>query len=253
VTGRDRIVLIVVVCVVAIAGSWLMVISPKRDQASKLGDKVKAAQAQLATERSQVAAGEAARSSFAGYYTELARLGEAVPADDNVPSLIYQIQSAASAARVDFRSLQLSSGGSAPAPAAPAAPGQPTPAALPPGASVGAAGLPTEPFTFAFQGNFFHLADFFGRLERFVVATNQRVSVSGRLMSLDSISLGAGPKGFPQISASISATTYLVPASQGLVNGATPAGPAPSSTTQSASTSGASTPAAAAAIASPAR
>ena len=31
----------------------------------------------------------------ASAYTKMVRLGEAVPADDNVPSLIYQLQSAA--------------------------------------------------------------------------------------------------------------------------------------------------------------
>ncbi len=52
--------------------------------------------------RAQLAQGQAAKSAFAHSYASIARLGEAVPADDNVPSLIYQIQSAASSSRVDF-------------------------------------------------------------------------------------------------------------------------------------------------------
>jgi hypothetical protein len=115
------------------------------------------------------------------------------------------------------------------------------------GATVGAAGFPIEPFSFTFRGSFFHLADFFQRLQRFVVASNNRVSVSGRLMTLDAISLGAGPKGFPQIVATVAATTYLVPASQGLMNGATPAGPAGAasqSVSSSSSSAGAPAPAA---------
>jgi hypothetical protein len=82
------------------------------------------------------------------------------------------------------------------------------------------------PFSFTFQGNFFRLSDFFNRLQRFVTATNKRVSVSGRLMTLNAITLAPGKTGFPQISATISATTYIVPAAQGLLNGATPGGPA---------------------------
>ena len=61
-----------------------------------------------------------------------------------------------------------------------------------------------------------------------VVASNKNVAVSGRLLTLNAISLGAAPAGFPQISASIAATAYLLPASQGVLAGATTAGPAAS-------------------------
>jgi hypothetical protein len=249
VTARDRLIITVVALVGLVVGGWLLVIEPKRNEASKLGGQIASAQNQLASARALVAQGEAARHAFAANYTELARLGEAVPPNDNVPSLIYQLQAAASRTDVDFRTLSLgASSTSAPAAAAGAASG----ATLPPGATVGPAGFPTEPFTFTFQGNFFHLANFFGRLERFVVANNNKVSVSGRLMTLNAITLGAAPQGFPQITASISATTYLVPASQGLEAGATPTGPGASAgQTVSTSASSSSTPAPAA-VATPA-
>jgi len=250
-TARDRKFLMIVAILAVIAASWLLVLGPKRSQASQLGAQVTAAQSQLDTAHAQVTAGEAARSTFASTYTTLARLGEAVPSDDNVPSLIYQVQSAADAARVDFRNLTLNAGGAAaPAVASPSA-AQAATAALPPGATVGSAGFPVEPFTFTFRGNFFHLSDFLGRLERFVVAGNARVSVSGRLMSLNAISLGAGPSGFPQITASVSATTYLVPTAQGVLNGATPAGPAAPASAQPVSGSSSPVPAAPATIAPP--
>jgi hypothetical protein len=249
VTRRDRIVLAVVLALVAVVGSWLFVIQPKRDQASKLGQQVNAAESQLASERVLIAQDVAAQKAFGSSYTELARLGEAVPADDNVPSLIFQLQGAASAAGVDFHSLVLQPGSSTTAAPAVASPTTPSagksstpPAAgstaaatalsgpLPPGATVGPAGFPAEQFAFTFNGNFFHLANFFKRLEDFVVATNKRVAVSGRLMTLNALSLGPGQQGFPSITASVSATTYLVPSSQGLFNGATPIGPGSSST-----------------------
>lgn len=245
-TKRDRTVIAVVLAVAAIAAAWLLVVQPKRDKASKLASQITSVQSQLDQARSQVAQGEAARSAFSGSYTVLARLGEAVPADDNVPSLIYQIQNAATKARIDFDSLTLNgSGSAAPAPApAPAAgssssAAQAVTATLPPGATVGPAGFPIEPFTFTFTGNFFHLSDFFGRLERFVVANNKNIAVSGRLMTLDAISLGPASSGFPTIAATVSATTYLLPSSEGLTAGATPLGPAPQTVSnKSGSTSG---------------
>lgn len=251
-SARDRTVLVIVCVVGAILAPWLLVVQPRRDEASKLQSQITAEQSKLDSARAQLASGAAARAAFASSYTTLVRLGEAVPTDDNTPSLIYQLQAAAKATGVDFQSLTFnagsSSGAAAPTPSptagstAPGAAVQTSAATLPPGATVGPAGFPIEPFTFTFQGDFFHLANFLGKLQRFVVANNKHVSVSGRLMTLNSISLGAGSKGFPQMSATISATTYLLPASQGLLNGATPAGPSAASA-QTVSAPGSTTPA----------
>jgi type II secretory pathway pseudopilin PulG len=248
VTGRDRTIVLIVLAVAAVVGAWLLVVQPKRDQASKLDKQVQTAQGQLSSARSQLAQAEQARNGYTSAYGELVRLGEAVPADDAVPSLIYELQSAASASHVDFRSLQLSpnSAGSSPTPASSSngsgsssngsssngssngssSSGSSSSATqLPPGAAVGPAGFPAEQFNFTFRGNFFNLADFFNRLQRLVVTSNNHVRVSGRLMTLNAISLAASPAGFPQISATVSATTYIVPQSQGLTNGATPTAP----------------------------
>jgi type II secretory pathway pseudopilin PulG len=248
VTARDRIVLMVVLAVAAVAAAWMLVIQPRRAQASKLGTQVTSEQSQLDSARAQIAQGEAARRSFPSNYTQIVRLGEAVPADDNVPSLIYQIQGAATGAHVDFRSLQVTGGSSSSTPSSSSSNGS-SGASLPPGVTVGAAGFPAEQFQFQLQGNFFNLSKFFNRLQQFVVAGKNQLSIRGRLMTVNAISFGAAPQGFPQITATVSATTYLVQPSQGLLAGATTAGPAGTSPqAASGSSSSPSTPAAAAAV-----
>lgn len=252
-TARDRIVIMVVLAVGAVVAGWMLVVSPKRDQAAALSTQISAQQTQLDTARSQLAAGQSARRAFAGQYAELAKLGEAVPPDDDVPSLIYQVQNAAQGAKVSFRGLQLTNGGGGASSSSSSSttPGSTAtaPAQLPPGAAVGAAGLPTEQFTFTLTGNFSHLADFFNRLQNFVTSRGSTLLVSGRLMTINAINLAPGSAGFPQITANISATTYIVPADQGTFGGATPAGPAAPQTSTSPSSSGAP----AAAITSPIR
>jgi hypothetical protein len=104
---------------------------------------------------------------------------------------------------------------------------------------MGAAGFPTDQFTFSFTGDFFHLSDFFGRLQKFVVAGDRHVTVSGRLLTVNAITLGPGPNGFPQITATVSATAYMAPASTGLLDGATAAGPAGTTATPAAPGTGA--------------
>jgi len=244
---RDRTILMVIAMVAVIAAGWLLVVQPKRTQAAKLQSQINSEQSKLASVRQQLAAGDAARAAFAKSYTSLVRLGEAVPTDDDTPSLIYQLQTAAKSTGVDFQGLTFNAGSGGSAPASTSSATQASAAALPPGATIGSAGFPVEPFTFTFTGNFFHLANFLGRLQRFVIATDRSVSVSGRLMTLNAINLGPGPTGFPQITATIGATTFLLPASQGLTAGATPAGPA-TSTTQTVSTPRSSSPAPAAVV-----
>lgn len=257
-TTRDRIVILIVLALGAVVAGWMFVVSPKRDQATKLSTQITAEQSQLSAAQGQVAAGESAKKEFAGQYAQLAKLGEAVPPDDDIPSLIYQVQSAAQETHVSFRGLQLSAGSSSattPTPTTTPTPstgsssttGAASTAQIPPGAAVGAAGLPTEQFTITLSGNYFHLSSFFNRLESFVVSSNSRLLVSGRLMTINAINLVPGPNGFPQITASVSATTYIVPPTEGPLGGATPTGPAPSTQAQ-ASTSGSSTAAPAAAV-----
>ena len=258
-TARDRTVIVVVLAVAAIVAGWFLVISPKRDQASSLNAQVSSQQSLLESVSGQVAAGKAAQTAFAGQYQQLAKLGEAVPPDDDVPSLIYQVQSAAQDAGVSFTGLQLNPGSSSPSGSSSSSSSSSSgsssstsgasSSSLPPGAGVGAAGLPTENFTFTLTGNFFRLANFFNRLENFVISRDDQLLVSGRLMSLNAINLAPGGNGFPQINATVSATTYIVPATEGPFDGATPAGPATASQPQ-ASTSGSSTGAPAAAITS---
>jgi hypothetical protein len=196
-----------------------------------------------------------AQKAFAGQYAQLAKLGEAVPPDDDVPSLIYQVQSAAASSRVSFRGLQLTGGGSSsstPASSSGSSSNSSTAATapLPPGASVGQAGLPTEQFTITLSGNYFNLSTFFNKLEGFVVNVNGTLTIRGRLMTINAVNLVPGPSGFPQISASVSATTYIVPPTQGPTGGATTSGPGTSTTQAQTSTSGTSSTPPAAAVTS---
>ena len=233
-TARDRTMLLVLAIAALAAAGWLLVLAPMRDEAGTLSSQIDTQRQTLSVALADVAAGEQARGRYARDYATVARLGAAVPEDDNMASLLVQVEHAADATSVDFRALKLGEGSGAavapPAPPAPAAggaaPTQATTATLPPGAAVGPAGFPTMPFSFTFTGSFFRLSDFVGRLERFLVVRNRRLSVSGRFMTVDGIGLKAAPQGFPRMEADVAATTYLLPAEQGLTDGATAAGPA---------------------------
>lgn len=249
-TQRDRIAVLVILLAVGVAAFWMGVLGPKRSEAAKLGQEVAKERTRLEKAKADLTTYKAAREDYKVNYATVARLGKAVPEDDDVPSLVYQLDSTAGKTDVDFHAIQVK-GGAAPssAPTAPATAG--ATAALPPGASVGPAGFPTMPFSFTFDGNFRRLHTFFGRLEQFIQSSKQQIAVSGRLLTIDGISMAAAPSGFPRVRASVTATAYLIPRDEGLSNGASPTGPGQA---QSQPASGSGNPATpTAATAAPAR
>jgi Tfp pilus assembly protein PilO len=111
-------------------------------------------------------------------------------------------------------------------------------ATITPGAPV--PGLDSVPLTFTFGGKFNNLAQFFHRLKRFVHVANNKISVQGRLITIDSLKFTSSAQNFPFIEADVSATVYLSPKDGGTTAGATSAGPAtstPGTTSASSSTS----------------
>jgi type II secretory pathway pseudopilin PulG len=236
VTARDRIVLIVVGIVAALAAFWFLAISPKRKDANDLGAQITTQQQRLSTAQASAATAEAAKAKYSSDYATVARLGKAVPVDDDMPSLVYQLEQTAKANKIDFRSIKLvgSSAGatSSASSSTTSAPGSTVAAALPPGATVGSAGFPTMPFTFDFTGSFFDLQRFLKSLDGLTSVNGKSISVKGRLLTVDGVSLKAGPKGFPQIDASVVVTSYLLPADEGLApSGATATSPSASTGT----------------------
>jgi hypothetical protein len=228
VTRRNSLLLVAVAVVAAVGAYWMLVLSPKRQEVTRLDKQITAKQSALSDAEAQVAEFENARRSYRANYAMVARLGKAVPVDDDVRSLMVQVNAAAGRAGVDFH--KISVGGAAAAPAAPAGPTGAAPGTAstpPPGAAtVGTAGFSTMPFSFNFKGSFSELGKFFSRIDRFVALRNGSLDVTGRLLLLNSITLTPDTqKGFPTLTAEVSANSYLLPPTEGLTAGATAAGP----------------------------
>ena len=226
-TRRNTILLVAVAAAALVGAYWMLVLTPKREEAAAIDKQIATKQAELASAEAEVAAYEKARTRYKVNYSMIARLGKAVPADDDVRSLLVQVNSAAKRAGVDFRTISI--GGSGGPATGPDAAGAAAGVKPPPGAStVGTAGFSTMPFTFTFKGSFFELSKFFNRIDRFVAVQGRGLDVTGRLLLLNSITLVPDPeKGFPALSADVSASSYLLPSAEGLTAGATPEGPTP--------------------------
>jgi Tfp pilus assembly protein PilO len=245
-------VIIAMLAVAALAVAfWMLLLSPKREEVSKLDSQVAKQEESLSSHQSEVQRGLEAEEAFPQEYQQLVVLGKAAPAEDDTASLLVQLNQIAGHADVRFETFQLAGAtgeaGAEEAPEAPEAPegeelASPTEVAastLPLGASVGPAGLDAMPYTLTFKGSFFHIADFIHGLDSLVKTKNARVDVTGRLITINGFSLSPDTnKGFPFLEASFSVTTFLVPPAQGVTAGATPASPEPSTTQVAATTGG---------------
>jgi Tfp pilus assembly protein PilO len=324
-SDRDRKILLAIVPLVLIVAYWFLLLAPKREEASKAQKDLTEQQQRLSAAKEVSSQAKGAKTSFAADYGEIVRLGKAIPARVDMPSLLVQLDRAAEGTGIKFTKISQGERTAAPVaaaaasvapppadgstppatgttppatgttPASPAAPGTAppvaaggAPAASAPGTATEAAnnaaatsdqanaaaqnsgvnpadaqtststggglavgggagtpsadgstapvsgGLETVPLELEFVGNFFHLADFFHDVKRFVHVANKNVLVNGRLITIEGVNFSSDTTIFPRIKAELTATVYLSPLSQGATAGATPAGPATAPTTPAA-------------------
>jgi Tfp pilus assembly protein PilO len=243
VTRSTKILLTVAAFGLAAAAFWFLVLSSKRDEITTLDANIATKQAEVAQSQQMLATYETARGSYKKNYATLARLGKAVPADDDVRSLLVQIESTADGTGVNFEQIELGSNlGGADAPStAEGATTEGELASAPGTVPVAGGALSAMPFNFQFTGGFFDLSTFFARLEHFVSVNNQRINATGRLLRLESVAITPASSGFPDMQAEIGAATYIVPPVQG-VQGAAPAATQNASTPSTPSSPGTTPP-----------
>lgn len=248
-----RPIVAILLIVAAAIAFWTVALSPKRSEADKLDAQIEALNASVVAARGELAQATAARHTFPTAYHQLVELGQAVPATDETPSLLVELEHLADSSGVSFNTITLEGegegvtevapeatatttgeGGSATgAPAAEVIPATEVEASLLPlGASIGSAGLAVMPYSLAFSGNFFGIAKFIGKVDDLVESANTKMTVDGRLMTINGFSLSGAESegGGSELQASFSVTTYLTPPGQGITAGATPSAPAEPST-----------------------
>ena len=223
-TRTNKMLLTVAAIGAAVAAFWFLVLAPKREEVTRLDSEIAAKAAEMEQARVTLAGYEKAKASYKRNYTTLARLGKAVPADDDVRSLLVQLEATADRSGVAFEKIEMGSGlgGETPTQAEPEPSADGELAAAPGAVPVAGGVLSAMPFSFTFTGSYFELSTFLARLERFVTVQNDRLDATGRLLRLENVSLAPGSTGFPKMQAEISAATYLVPPVEAVKGAPTP-------------------------------
>ncbi|MHB8491100.1 MAG: hypothetical protein ACYDA6_02650 [Solirubrobacteraceae bacterium] len=232
---RDKLVIAGVIALFVVGFGWIEVVSPERAKVPKLTSSIETARQSLQNAQSELSTAQSAQARYAEAYSAMVRLGKAVPVQQEVPGLIYELDQASDQRHVEFASIGVAGAGS----------GSSTSSAA--SAKAAASAAPTfsqMPFTFSFNGSFanlYHLVSTLQGLDAY--SPSGALNVSGRLLTIQSVDLtpetqgagtssGAGspagaPSGTPgeHLAGTITATAYVLPASQGLTGGATESGP----------------------------
>jgi Tfp pilus assembly protein PilO len=192
--------------VVAVVAYWFL-INPKRSEIGRLSDDIEQleTQVQLATvnvKKNQPVVRIRVADLFA--------LAKAMPDVEDMPGVILEMNSVASAAGIEFISI------------APQAP------------TTSATGYRVLPIALKFEGNYYDLTDFLFRLRNLVAVRDGRLAARGRLFTLDQLDFHEGAGGFPQIEAGLTVAAY--------VYGAPPAAPAGGATTAASAEASGGTP-----------
>jgi Tfp pilus assembly protein PilO len=215
--GVQMALVIVGLLLLAVAG-YMLLVKPKRSEASQLDGQIAGVTKQIADRRS---ASTARQISVAVKTADLFRLAKAIPSDANMASVILELNDVATDAGIVFDSIA-------------------------PQAAVGENGYQVRPINLTFSGNYFTLTDFLFRLRQLVQVHDGRLGVTGRLFGVQSISFAEDDtRKFPFIDANLVLNAFsfgAAPAPLGTVPGAAPASTSTTTTDQSTTTQTTTTP-----------
>jgi Tfp pilus assembly protein PilO len=126
-SDRDRKLLLAIVPIAVIVAYWFLLLAPKREEASTAATTLAKQEKRRDAAKAELAQASAAKTDFRDDYTQIVRLGKAIPADVDMPSLIVQLEGAAKGTGIKFT--KIATGERTPVAAAPAATaGSPPPA-----------------------------------------------------------------------------------------------------------------------------
>lgn len=160
--------------IAVVAASWFLLISPLRAQIAETDAQIQAQQQNLITARAKLAQMEQTRRQAEQNQAELIELNKMVPSQDELPSLLLQIQDLATESGIEVMSISPSKG-------------------------AGGNGFQAITLGLQFSGTYFDVNDFIYRLE-------QLVAVPSRLLAVKDVNLALGASVQAGVSPSLTVT-----------------------------------------------
>ena len=101
-SDRDRKLMLAIIPIVVIVAYWFLLLAPKREEASTASASLTKQEARRDAAKAELAQASSAKTDFRSDYTQIVRLGKAIPADVDMPSLLVQLEGAAKGTGIKF-------------------------------------------------------------------------------------------------------------------------------------------------------
>jgi Tfp pilus assembly protein PilO len=101
-SDRDRKIALAIVPILLLAVYWFLLLAPKREAASQASKDLTEQTERRDNAKAQAEAARGDETNFAADYTQMVRLGKAIPSSVDMPSLIVQLDSAAAGTGIRF-------------------------------------------------------------------------------------------------------------------------------------------------------
>ncbi len=101
-SDRDRKIVLAIVPILVLVAYWFLLFAPKREEAATASKELTKQTERRDSARTAANAARGAKTDFAADYSEIVRLGKAIPASVDMPSLIVQLDRAAEGTSIRF-------------------------------------------------------------------------------------------------------------------------------------------------------
>jgi Tfp pilus assembly protein PilO len=181
---RAQAALVAGVLLLVVLLGYFAVIAPKRSTAADLKKQTAAVQAQIDQNKSSAFKKALPAVRAASVFN----LTQAMPSTLDTPDLILQLNQLAEDSGIAFDQIQPGASGSEPVTTDPFA---------------------AEPIQVQFTGSFYNLLAFLQRLRNLVRVENGNLFTAGRLFDVTDVTFAEGPKGWPQVQATLSIDAFV--------------------------------------------
>lgn len=184
---RDIGILIGLGVVVLLVAWYFLLIGPKRDNIATANENLKVEKDKYDTNSNKIKRIEQERDIAEQATADLLKLDKLMPIDEQVPSLIVELQQSARDSGIVFTSI---------------IPGTPVTSQDGSGTVV--------PFELKFDGKFYDINDFLYRVENYARMEGSDVNVSGRFISVVALEMDESEeRDFPYLSATLSINAFM--------------------------------------------
>jgi Tfp pilus assembly protein PilO len=180
-----------------VLAGWMLLVSPARSKSADLQTQITATQSDIATRKAAIA--RKPKIEVDVRTSDLYRLTKAVPGRADMPGIVLELNRLSRSTGVSFQTIA-------------------------PQTVVTGQGYNVLPLNVIVNGRFGEVNSFLHQLRRLVTVKKARLDASGRLFSVDNVSLAESPAAtFPEVQATITLDAFVY--AGGVLPGADPAAP----------------------------